>query len=142
MKKNWSFGISCSSCYRITIMMFRVDETSDAPLFEQLASQVRLAIATGELRVGDRLPSAGQLAEALSVNIHTVLHAYQVLRDEGCIDLRRGRGAIVTQEIRLQEHDVNTALKAFAAAAQAAGLSTETTLELLRATLETNEKET
>ena len=45
---------------------------------------------------GDRLPSAREVAEALDINLHTVLRAYQQLRDESLIDLRRGRGAMVS----------------------------------------------
>ena len=52
----------------------------------------------GEVVAGQRLPSARELAESLELNVHTVLHAYQQLRDEGLIELRRGRGAIVRAE--------------------------------------------
>ncbi|HEX7738164.1 MAG TPA: GntR family transcriptional regulator, partial [Marmoricola sp.] len=50
---------------------------------------------SGELGPGDRLPSARPLADSLDVNMHTVLRAYGALRDEGLIELRRGRGAQV-----------------------------------------------
>lgn len=77
-------------------MLLRVDPASPRPLFEQLAVQIRVAVVDGELRSGERLPAARDLAASLEINQHTVLHAYQVLRDEGLVELRRGRGAVVT----------------------------------------------
>lgn len=77
-------------------MMWLVDPTKPQPLFEQLAASVRAAIAQGEIARGERLPAASDVAGMLEVNMHTVLKAYQVLRDEGLIELRRGRGAVVT----------------------------------------------
>lgn len=76
-------------------MLWRVDPSSPVPLFEQLASSVRRAILDGDLQPGERLPSAKEVARSLEVNMHTVLRAYQILRDEGLVDLRRGRGAVV-----------------------------------------------
>ncbi len=77
-------------------MLIRIDAESSRPLFEQVASSVRGDILAGRLVPGDRLPSAREVAEALDINLHTVLRAYQQLRDESLIDLRRGRGAMVS----------------------------------------------
>ncbi len=78
-------------------MLLSVDAASERPIYAQIADAVRRGVARGEILAGDRLPPASEVAHGLDVNKHTVLHAYQVLRDEGLIDLRRGRGAAVTK---------------------------------------------
>jgi GntR family transcriptional regulator len=77
-------------------MLWQVDPTSSTALHVQVAACVRREMASGRLAKGDRLPSAKEVAAVLDVNLHTVLRAYQSLRDEGLIDLRRGRGAVVS----------------------------------------------
>ncbi|MEC3976503.1 GntR family transcriptional regulator [Amycolatopsis sp. H20-H5] len=76
-------------------MLVRIDPGSTVPLFEQVASSVRRALADGTLERGEQLPPARELAASLEINVHTVLRAYALLRDEGLIDLRRRRGAVV-----------------------------------------------
>ncbi len=65
------------------------------PLHERVAAAVRRAIAVGAVGPGDPLPTALQVADALGIHRNTVLRAYRMLRDEGTIDLRAGRGAHV-----------------------------------------------
>ena len=116
-------------------MLFRIDTAATEPLFAQLASQVRLAAARGDLQAGERLPAARDLADSLDLNVHTVLRAYQELRDEGLIDLRRGRGAVMTDRANADYANLRAALAVVAQEAQALRLSPETTLALLKETL-------
>jgi len=76
-------------------MLIRVDVDSPHALYDQVAASIRADILAGALVPGDRLPAARDVATALDINQHTVLHAYQRLRDEGLVDLRRGRGAVI-----------------------------------------------
>lgn len=78
-------------------MLLRIDPTRDEPVYAQLAASIRADIAAGRVTAGERLPSAKDVARSLDVNLHTVLHAYQVLRDEGLVSMRPGRGAIVAE---------------------------------------------
>lgn len=77
-------------------MLIRVDPESSRPLYDQVAASIRADLLAGALSPGDRLPAARDVASALQINQHTVLRAYQQLRDEGLIDLRRGRGAVIS----------------------------------------------
>jgi GntR family transcriptional regulator len=70
----------------------KVDKGDPTDLYEQVAGEIRRSIAEGEARPGERLPPAKDLAAVLGVNTNTVLRALRVLRDEGLLEFRRGRG--------------------------------------------------
>ncbi|SIT71185.1 GntR family transcriptional regulator [Microbacterium sp. RU33B] len=112
-------------------MLVRIDPSSDQPLFAQLAASIRADAATGALRPGDRLPAARDVADALGINLHTVLRAYQELRAEGLVDLRRGRGAVVT-EAAAPLSALHDDIRALAARAHALGLSSDTLASMIK----------
>ena len=68
-----------------------VDRNDPTFLHEQVAVEIRRAIADGEARPGDRIPQAKDLAAVLGVNTNTVLRALRVLRDQGLLEIGRGR---------------------------------------------------
>jgi GntR family transcriptional regulator len=77
--------------------MLDVNIDRDAPiaLHDQVAAEIRRAIAEGEAAPGDRLPPAVDFATVLGVNKNTVIRAFRMLRDEGILDFTRGRGVRV-----------------------------------------------
>lgn len=112
-------------------MLVRIDASSDRPLFSQIADGVRADIATGRITTGERLPSARDVAAALDVNLHTVLRAYQELRDEGLVDMRRGRGAVVTAAAATLG-EIHADIGRVADRARELGMTEDTLLALIR----------
>jgi GntR family transcriptional regulator len=72
-----------------------IDRSAPVPLHDQVAARIRRAIAEGEAGPGERLPLAKDLAAVLGVNKNTVLRALHILREEGLLEFRRGRGITV-----------------------------------------------
>src|ERR1700690_1330748 len=73
----------------------QLELTDSTPLWEQVAGEIRRAIAEGEAKPGERMPLAKDLATVLGVNRNTVLRALHQLRDEGLVEMRQGRGITV-----------------------------------------------
>jgi DNA-binding transcriptional regulator YhcF (GntR family) len=76
-------------------MLWKVDPARPQALHEQIAANIRRAVADGTLEPAERLPSAQELAIVLQVNANTVLAAYRRLRSENLLEFRRGRGVRV-----------------------------------------------
>jgi len=72
-----------------------IDRDDAALLHEQVAAEIRRAIADGEASPGERLPPARHLAAVMGVNTNTVLRALRILRDEGLLEMRPRRGITV-----------------------------------------------
>ncbi|MDA8063868.1 MAG: GntR family transcriptional regulator [Actinomycetota bacterium] len=115
-------------------MLIRVDPGSNRTIHEQIADAIRGALGRGEVQAGQRLPTSKELAEATGVNVHTVLRAYAELRDEGLIELRPRRGAVVSGSGPSRARLVDEA-RSLVSAAQRQGLSRADILELVASQL-------
>jgi GntR family transcriptional regulator len=74
-----------------------IDPHSSAPIYQQVADQVRRAVAAGVYRPGEAIPSLRALAVELTVNPNTVQRAFEALEREGLIQSRKGLGMFVTE---------------------------------------------
>jgi GntR family transcriptional regulator len=113
-------------------VLIRVDPARGTALHDQIAGAVRRAIADGEVTAGERLPPARELAASLQVSIHTVLAGYQQLRDEGLIELRRGRGATVSDSVPAGRAGVVELARGLVDAARHLGMAEDELLALVR----------
>ncbi|MEO5567361.1 MAG: GntR family transcriptional regulator [Gemmatimonadaceae bacterium] len=92
-------------------MFDNIDSRSPTPLYAQIASRVRVAIASGELATGEALPSVRSLATQLRVNPATVVQAYRDLETEGLVSTRHGAGTFV-QEVGAERRSRDRAAEA------------------------------
>ena len=118
-----------------------VSNASDQPIYEQVASQIRDAILSGELAVGDALPSIRALANDLHVSVITTKRAYTDLESQGFIDTVQGKGSFVAggsldmlREDRVRQ--VETTLAKALREARAVGVTVEELHEMLDALAE------
>ena len=72
-----------------------VTSDSGAPVYEQIAGQIRDRIAAGDLPPGQALPPVRTLASDLGVNLNTVARAYRLLEEQGFVRIRDRSGAEV-----------------------------------------------
>lgn len=102
-------------------MRIRVIPGSSAAIYRQIADQVRRAVVSGELEIGDSVPSVRVLAKELVVNPNTVAKAYAELIRDGVLETQPGRGAFVAkrrnvyskaERTRRLDEALNTAISA------------------------------
>ena len=78
-------------------MILDLDFNSDIPIYSQIREQIIKSIAKGDLKINESLPSVRNMAEEIGVNLHTVNKSYNLLKDEGYINIDRRKGAIVNK---------------------------------------------
>ena len=79
-------------------MFIQIDFASQTPIYEQVAQQIKFAIAAGSLPVNELIPSVRELSKRLALNPNTVARAYRSLQDEGVVYVRRGTGLAVAAD--------------------------------------------
>ena len=113
-----------------------VSNKASQPLYEQIASQIKAAIISGELQAGEAIPSVRSLAKSLQISILTVQKAYATLQEDGFIETTAGKGCYVSaqnQDFYLEEQQKRIEEK-FAEAikiARTSGISLNKLTELL-----------
>ncbi|HVA53923.1 MAG TPA: GntR family transcriptional regulator [Acidimicrobiales bacterium] len=108
----------------------KIDRADPALLYDQVAGDIRRAIADGEAMPGERLPPARDLAAVLGVNSNTVLRALRILREEGLLEFRRGHGTTVAGGAR-QKSIVLTKTQELVRVARQQGYRREELLRLI-----------
>lgn len=76
-------------------MFLQIDSHNGVPVYEQIARQVKFAVAGGLLAPGDMLPSVRELARQLAINPNTVARSYRDLQSDGVVDAASGIGLVV-----------------------------------------------
>ena len=87
-------------------MLLDLDFNSDVPIYTQIREQIIKSIASGDLKINESLPSVRNMASEIGVNLHTVNKAYNLLKDEGYINIDRRKGAVVNS-LPLLKNDAN-----------------------------------
>ena len=84
------------------IVFIEIDPSLPQPLYEQVAVQIKFAIAAGTLRTHEMVPSVRDLSRQLAINPNTVVRAYRTLQDEEVLDSRRGIGLAVAEHAQAE----------------------------------------
>ena len=75
-----------------------ISNNANKPIYEQITSQIKAKIMSGELNAGDSIPSMRSLARSLHVSVITVQKAYEDLQRDGFIETTVGRGSFVSAQ--------------------------------------------
>ncbi|OUQ33780.1 GntR family transcriptional regulator [Faecalibacterium sp. An121] len=113
-----------------------ISSNTGKPIYEQITSQIKAMIMSGQLKTGDPIPSMRALAKSIHVSVITVQKAYEDLQRDGFIETTVGRGSFVAarnkefyqeeQQRRAEEH-----LQAAADIARASGIALQTLVDVL-----------
>jgi DNA-binding transcriptional regulator YhcF (GntR family) len=105
-------------------MKIWLSKNSEVPVREQLITQIKLGIASGDLAVGTRLPSTREIAQRFTIHSNTVSNAYQILAEQGWLEFRQGSGFYVRESnSENPENSLDKLITQFVQTAQIQGFS-------------------
>ncbi len=113
-----------------------ISSNTSKPIYEQITSQIKALIMSGELRTGDPIPSMRSLAKSIHVSVITVQKAYEDLQRDGFIETAVGRGSFVSAQNKdfiqeEQQRKIEEYLQEAADTARTSGISLGKLIELL-----------
>lgn len=114
-------------------MHVAIDTSSPMPVYEQLRSQLQRLISSGQLSVGERLPTIRQMARDLGVASATVSRVYDLLAHDGWVAAAGRHGTVVqpgSQTLAMQQ-ELNEAVKHLALLAEQLEIDRDTLVRLL-----------
>lgn len=122
-------------------MQISINFRSEQPIYLQIVEQVQKMVSSGELKVGDQLPTVRQLATELRVNFNTVARAYRMLDEAGLISTQHGRGTYIWEQpdpaslLNLRQKSLEELTERFVAEAFNLGCQAEEIRQMLEKTI-------
>ena len=121
-----------------------ISSNTSKPIYEQITSQIKAMIMSGELKTGDPIPSMRSLAKTIHVSVITVQKAYEDLTRDGFIETTVGRGSFVAAQNKdfiqeEQQKQIEEHLMRAAELARTNGIKLEKITEILKLFYEENE---
>ena len=91
---------------------FKLDPKAGSPFYRQIIDQIKFGIATGNLKIGEQLPTVRALAVDLKVNLNTVAKAYKELEIQDILETQQGTGTFISKtDIKISEKEKNKKLQ-------------------------------
>lgn len=118
-------------------MNILISNSSDKPIYEQITSQIKQMIISGELEAGSLLPSMRTLAKELRISVITTKRAYEDLERDGFIYTVIGKGSFVAEknmefvreeQLRIVEEHLGKAVEG----AKAGGIGVDELIDIIK----------
>lgn len=91
---------------------FKLDPKSGIPFYRQIIDQIKYGIASGNLKIGEQLPTVRYLAVQLKVNLNTVAKAYKELEIQDVLETQQGTGTFISKiEIQISSQEKSQKLQ-------------------------------